>query len=500
MIRSIFTTATTTAFVLIASCIYAQGLSDALRLRVTNDSTGAYDETVIRFHANASRGWDGNYDAHKLFSSNSSVPSLFTRSESGWDLSINAYPELEQDYELTVYMLSTQGGSFSLSYEMLGAFEGSTFIAVKEGSSETYHSLSQLPLSFSVAGSSDTLEAFRISFSIPPVVTVLTRPCPESSSGTIALTDVGNPDFNYELINADGLTVRQVENVSGSAIIEGVEPGAYELRTSSPTGEATVNEVTMEATPVVVLNTVIQNSSCDIAADGAIELEVTEGDGPFAVSWSHSASNDWILNNLTAGEYRVTVADTHGCLFESAHEVLAEDPELAILESTSGSDTFEVGESVVLMNTAADAEQSLWDVNGENLEGSIIDVSLDQAGVIEVELTGILGECKAVQRLSLAVQEQETEDQDPLGTAALSAQDGFGVYYHAGILTIESGLSPAHIQAELQVYDALGKNVFSQNVALNGQQRIPLSVSSAGVYVVQLAFDGRVSNHKLIIP
>ncbi len=69
-------------------------LSDYLRLRVVaingyND--GPSDELVIRIHPDATEGFDGKFDAHKLFAPNQEIPQVYC---SGHDLAINALPEI----------------------------------------------------------------------------------------------------------------------------------------------------------------------------------------------------------------------------------------------------------------------------------------------------------------------------------------------------------------------------------------------------------------------
>ncbi|MEM9023819.1 MAG: hypothetical protein AAGB22_08750, partial [Bacteroidota bacterium] len=79
---------------------FAQPLQDVIRLRLTNTDNGLFDETVIRFHPDATVGYDPNYDAWKLFSIVPAAPSFFSRSPQGWDMTINSYPSLLQDYAL----------------------------------------------------------------------------------------------------------------------------------------------------------------------------------------------------------------------------------------------------------------------------------------------------------------------------------------------------------------------------------------------------------------
>ncbi len=65
-----------------------QSWDDILRLQITNGTLS--DETVIKLTDGATEGWDGNLDAHKLFSFNTNHPQIF--STANGKMSINSLP------------------------------------------------------------------------------------------------------------------------------------------------------------------------------------------------------------------------------------------------------------------------------------------------------------------------------------------------------------------------------------------------------------------------
>src|SRR3989337_1631308 len=69
----------------------AMAITDALKIRIARGSYS--DETIIRFVAGATNGFDGSYDAWKLFSANAAVPNIFSKDNVGDELTINAMPE-----------------------------------------------------------------------------------------------------------------------------------------------------------------------------------------------------------------------------------------------------------------------------------------------------------------------------------------------------------------------------------------------------------------------
>ncbi len=61
-----------------------------------------------------------------------------------------------------------------------------------------------------------------------------------------------------------------------------------------------------------IVESAIENVSCNGEADGLIRIRVTGGQGPYEYSWSNDGT-DPEINNLTAGQYNVTVHDRNGC-------------------------------------------------------------------------------------------------------------------------------------------------------------------------------------------
>ncbi len=72
-----------------AAMFYKQEVNDLVTLQATGN--GYADKTYIRFHDEATAGFDRVYDAHKLISSTSGVPQIYTTIE-GEVLAINALP------------------------------------------------------------------------------------------------------------------------------------------------------------------------------------------------------------------------------------------------------------------------------------------------------------------------------------------------------------------------------------------------------------------------
>jgi hypothetical protein len=105
-------------------------------------------------------------------------------------------------------------------------------------------------------------------------------------------------------------------------------PGTYQLVSVSSfgcpgqvsgTGSVTIEEVLVEVNPV--------NVSCYGMNDGAVDLNVSGGTGPYTFNWQ-GAPNVEDPDGLSPGAYNVTVTDAQGCIATASASV-SQPPELS---------------------------------------------------------------------------------------------------------------------------------------------------------------------------
>jgi gliding motility-associated-like protein len=78
--------------------------------------------------------------------------------------------------------------------------------------------------------------------------------------------------------------------------------------------------VSQPAAPLNAALLVTSQVSCFAGEDGAIDLTVSGGTGPYTFVWSNGATTEDI-NQLMAGVYYVTVTDANGCVTSGAEEI-----------------------------------------------------------------------------------------------------------------------------------------------------------------------------------
>ena len=95
----------------------------------------------------------------------------------------------------------------------------------------------------------------------------------------------------------------------------GLAPGIYDLTVTTEAGCDTVLAYVIEPPDSLIINAAsIESVSCFGERDGAISLAVTGGYGGYTYAWAAGGSGSTnAIENLSAGNYGVSVADARGC-------------------------------------------------------------------------------------------------------------------------------------------------------------------------------------------
>jgi gliding motility-associated-like protein len=177
-----------------------------------------------------------------------------------------------------------------------------------------------------------------------------------------------------------------------------------------------------------VLSANVTNAfDCDIANSGVINLLVSGGTTPFTYSWSNGATTE-DLNNVTAGNYLVTVTDARGCV-KTAQYSINRPPPIVIGVTTKtdvNCDTKEVKQNFTAqVSGGLPPYQLSWSsgtVSGANNQI----MSTSQNGTIILNVTDALG-CKANYSFNVSI--------PSLGTPSFTTNSyGFTTY---GFYSIE---------------------------------------------------------------
>jgi len=153
--------------------------------------------------------------------------------------------------------------------------------------------------------------------------------CNSGSNGSVNLS-VSGGTIPYSYLWSNGATTQNIMNLSA---------GAYTVTITDANGCTTTKSQTITQ-PAAALSSSVsssQNVSCFGIANGSINLSVNGGTPAYSFLWSNSATTQNI-NNLSPGNYSVTVTDANGCTSSAAASIT--QPSAAL--SLSGSSTSNV--------------------------------------------------------------------------------------------------------------------------------------------------------------
>lgn len=156
----------------------------------------------------------------------------------------------------------------------------------------------------------------------------LTQPTPITSS--VTGTDVtcnGSSDGTADLTVSGGTApyLFQWSTFDGTEDVTGLDGGLYFVYITDFNGCVHRDSVTINEPQPLVLTTQVTNISCFNSNDGAIDLTVTGGTGPYTYAWSSTDVTE-DLSGLGGATYAVTVTDDNGCT--AATSVLLVNPPL----------------------------------------------------------------------------------------------------------------------------------------------------------------------------
>lgn len=141
--------------------------------------------------------------------------------------------------------------------------------------------------------------------------------CNASADGSATVSASGG-DGNLQYIWSNNRT---------SASISNLAPGTYEVTISDNSGCSTVESIAIEKEPTFTLSANVNDVNCNGTNDGSIALTPSRGSvSDFTFSWSNSA-NTASLNNLSAGNYNVTVTEpSTGCIVTQQYTIQESNP------------------------------------------------------------------------------------------------------------------------------------------------------------------------------
>lgn len=122
-----------------------------------------------------------------------------------------------------------------------------------------------------------------------------------NASMSVTLTG-GNPSYQF-----------QWSNLSTSLSQNNLSAGNYTIAVTDNVGCIKTETIVIPEAPIFTINPIVTQISCNGANNGSINLNLTGGIAPVALTWSDGSTAGLIRNNLAPGTYTATISDGTPC-------------------------------------------------------------------------------------------------------------------------------------------------------------------------------------------
>lgn len=250
-------------------------------LTITVEGNNFRDESLVRFHSNASNDFDSSLDGFKIYSSNPSVPSIATVIN-GTEYSINSLPENITNVSIPVKVKVGVSGNYELKFKGVDAIFSQACVVLEDKLLSTQTSISEGSVySFSMDASYSG-NRFLIHVSSPTPVVANNSSCNSSNDGQLQIEGTGNDsELNYAVSTESGSVVASGKVNANGALIKGLAAGTYGVTFSNSICSGMTEYVTVNASENLEVNLsdldekLVAGEMLTLNANASPEAEVT---------------------------------------------------------------------------------------------------------------------------------------------------------------------------------------------------------------------------------
>ena len=263
--------------------------------------------------------------------------------------------------------------------------------------------------------------------------------------------------------------------VTGTNSISGLSAGTYSCLVTDQEGcsvDTGILTIIDDAGSMTIDNIYTQHEQCGNGS-GAIELDVSGGNGVYTYAWSNGATTSNI-SGLSSGIYSCTITDENGCSLNTSVSVNNTPGTLAIenivpIDNDCGDGTgaidITISGGTIPYTFAWSNGSTTEDINGL-IPGEYICTITDANGCVLTSSTVISGSAITIENINIAHETCSTGN----GTIGINVSGGSGIYTYAwstGAATADvSGLTAGIYSCVIT--DELGCSVTSPDISVNG--------------------------------
>lgn len=454
-----------------------------MQLNVT-DGNVRNDELIVRFYAGATNDFDADFDAWKLSSNDTLMPSFSTVLQDSLDLTINSMAPLINDVTIPVRLKVGVSGQYTITRDSTWNMPSSACIILEDLLTGTLTNL-QTTSSYTFA-ISDTTEhpRFLLHTGVALSKSSVAATCGTSANGKAIAKGTGNGPWDYIWLDAQNNTIATHTAVTGADTLHNIAAGIYTVQVSGNSGLCGYREDTVHVSgpaPVVPL-TAVTPSVCANTNDGEIQIvQLSGGTAPYQLLWPDGSQAD-SLSGIAAGVYTLQITDSNGCVTSEQITV----PALYNVQSVFNlnTDTLDITYALVTSNYSSGASSYLWNF-GDGGQSTQANPSYyyNQTGDYTVTLTATAATCTDSASLLLHVYDLTgIEEAGALEIQIMNAPGALLVNFN----------TPITGEANIRVYDNSGRIVAEQQHPASGIAAINMLTQASGIYIVQITVDKEI--------
>lgn len=319
--KNLFSHLLTILFLLIG--INSLGNNNAFRFKISGNNYT--DETIVRMLNGASENFDGAYDAWKLFSPNTNVPSIYTQIAAGQELSINALPEYSFDKSITIYTNIPVSGNYTLTIEEVFPLNPNYKVSLTDISSNThYNIMGDTAIVFSL-NQQQEVATFTFNISTPLSVTATDELCFNSGDGTIDLIKHGNTNWDYEILDLSNNILYSGTATTDSVHINNITTQTYLVRSINK-GIIDEMNITINTPAQIIADFILDNDTTYLSEGGTVNL-TNQSQNAASYSWDfgdggNSTATHPNYTYTSVGDYTIELnSSNNNCTEQSSKSI-----------------------------------------------------------------------------------------------------------------------------------------------------------------------------------
>lgn len=268
------------------------------------------DEAIVRFAEDATVNFDGQFDAVKLFSSQSDVPSI-SLVTTNKDLSINTLPMDQANISIPVRVKVGVSGNYSLSFEGLDIFENKACVTFEDLKTGTKTAIQNLGTYQFYMDATTIAPRFIIHITKNPSLNVSNASCSNVKDGAIEIKNTNSiGTWTYLVKDNNGNTVS--ENNLTNNTIANLAAGTYQITYNNGSSCAALNDEVVIESAISVNANLTTSEPKEIAEGISVDFNLVSNPNA-SLTWNFgdgqimdgSASMNHIYQY--AGNYKVSV-------------------------------------------------------------------------------------------------------------------------------------------------------------------------------------------------